>query len=102
MTTAADLRAYLDIESTADDAFIGACAVTADALVSAYVGDAEVPALILERACVEVGAELYLRRATRGGNAQIGTQEGPTFRTARDPLTGVYAYLTPFVGRGIA
>lgn len=102
MTTVADLKVYLDIQATTDDAFIGSCAVAADALVSAYVGDAEVPALILERACLEVGAELYLRRSTRGGNAQIGTLDGPTFRTARDPLTGVYAYLSPYVGPGVA
>ncbi|SDQ11080.1 phage gp6-like head-tail connector protein [Microbacterium sp. cf332] len=103
MITLADLKAYLDIESTKDDPFIGACAATADALLGAYVGDAVVPEVILERAALEVGAELFIRRATRGANAgQIGTLEGPTFRTARDPLTGVYAMLAPFVGPGVA
>lgn len=98
MTTAADLKAYLDIESTGADAFIASCAVTADALVSGYVGDAVVPAAIRERAGLEVGAELYIRRQTRGANSgQIANLEGPTFRTARDPLEGVYSMLAPYV-----
>lgn len=103
MTTLADLKAYLDIESTKDDPFISACAATADVLIAQHVGLAVVPEEILDRAALEVGAELYIRRATRGANAgQIGNLEGPTFRTARDPLTGVYAMLAPFVGPGVA
>lgn len=59
----------------------------------------EVPAHILERAKLEVGAELFHRRTSRNG--VVGLDGGPDnfapLRIARDPMKAAYDILAPYM-----
>lgn len=102
MTTAADLTAYVGA-SPSDVAFVGECVETAEALVAAYVGAAEVPAVIRDRAVMEVGSELFHRRQAPNGIAQFATADGmPGVRVARDPMVSARPILAPFLPLGFA
>lgn len=73
------------------------------ALVERKVGalvDA-VPAVILERAAVDVAAELYHRRRIRHGIVQMGDAEVTPVRVSRDPAAVADAILAPWLGPGI-
>ena len=97
-----DLKAYVNAP-TADDDFVEQCWTEAIALVTKFVGTATVPATITDRARIEVGQELYNRRAAPNGIAQYATFDGATaLRTARDPMVGAYPILQPYTGQGIA
>lgn len=63
-----DLKAYVNAP-TADDDFVEQCWTEAIALVTKFVGTATVPATITDRARIEVGQELYSRRAAPNGIA---------------------------------
>lgn len=99
--SAADLSAYVGANS-GDDAFVEDCWEEASALVSAFVGTAEVPPVVLHRASLEVGSELFHRRQAPSGVAQFATFDGAPVRVARDPLVGAYPLLRPYVGPGLA
>lgn len=94
----AALRAYLRVNS--DDGLADAWD-TADALVASFVGQAEVPAAVLKQAQLKTASELFHQRSAPQGIAQFADQTGAPVRTARDPLTGAYPLLRPFVGLGI-
>jgi len=97
-----DLKAYVNAP-TADDDFVQQCWDEAIALVTKFVGTKTVPAAITDRARIEVGQELYSRRAAPNGIAQYATFEGASaIRVARDPMVGAYPLLQPYVGQGIA
>ena len=97
-----DLKAYVNAPS-ADDTFVQQCWTEAIALVTKFVGTATVPLTIADRARIEVGQELYNRRAAPNGIAQYATFEGSTVqRVARDAMQGAYPLLQPYVGQGIA
>lgn len=83
-------------------AFVSECWDEALALVSAYVGAAVVPPVILSRATLEVGAELFHRRATKNGVAQFATPDASPIRIARDPMIAAYPILDRYVGGGFA
>ncbi|NQW90278.1 hypothetical protein HQQ88_08220 [Curtobacterium sp. VKM Ac-2861] len=107
--TAQDLAAYVNPDAVRDgeageapDAFVESCVQRAAALVSAYVGAAAVPDVILDEAVLEVGSELYARRKAPGGVAQFGQFESAPVFTARDPLVRTYPLLDQFVPRGLA
>ena len=100
--TSAALKQYVNAP-TADDAFITQCWDEAVALVTRFIGNAFVPQTVVDRARVEVGQELYSRRAAPNGIAQYATFEGASaIRVARDPMVGAYPLLQPYVGQGIA
>lgn len=102
MATAADLREYVGA-STHDDAFIKSCVETAEALVTAYVGNTEIPAAILNRAVLEAGSELFHRRQAPNGIAQFANADGtPGIRVARDPMVAARPILAPFLPLGFA
>ena len=97
-----DLKAYVNAPS-ADDTFVQQCWNEAIALVTKFSGTATVPDAIKDRARIEVGQELYSRRAAPNGIAQYATFEGASaIRVARDPMVGAYPLLQPYVGQGIA
>jgi hypothetical protein len=97
-----DLKAYVNAPS-ADDTFVQQCWEQAIAMVAVFVGTAYVPESIRDRARIEVGQELYSRRAAPNGIAQYATFEGASaIRVARDPMVGAYPLLQPYVGQGIA
>lgn len=97
-----DLKAYVNA-SSADDDFIQECWSEAHALITKFVGTATVPTAIHDRARIEVGQELFSRRAAPNGIAQFATMDGTQgIRVARDPMVGAYPLLQPYVGQGIA
>jgi hypothetical protein len=100
--TAADLQDFIGGASTLDAPVVEACWDEASALVSRFVGASDVPAVIVRRATLEVGAELFARRSAPSGISQFQDATGGSIRLARDPMTGAYPILTPFVGMGIA
>lgn len=61
-----------------------------------------VPIEILGRAFLEVGAELYNRRAAKNGIHQFATPDAPPVRIARDPMRAAYPILDPYIGGGFA
>jgi hypothetical protein len=101
--TAADLRDYLEEHDTEKYTFIESCFETAHVLVNGYVGTAVVPAPVLDRARLEVGAQLYRRQNAPGGATQfaIAGDQGAV-RVSQDPMAGVYPMLRPYVGPVIA
>ncbi|QTX04115.1 hypothetical protein [Agromyces archimandritae] len=86
----------------ADEAFISECLSEAEALVAALVGTTEVPAAVLDRARIEVGSELYNRRAAPNGISQFAAADGSAIRVARDPMVAAYPILAPFLPVGFA
>lgn len=82
--------------------FAGECIAEAADLVAGYVGEAEVPSTVLERAILEVGAELYNRKDTKNAVAQFATPDATPVRIARDPMVAAYPLLNRFVGPGLA
>jgi hypothetical protein len=100
--TSAALKTYVNAPTT-DDAFITQCWNEAVALVTKFIGTATVPETVVDRARVEVGQELYNRRAAPNGIAQYATFDSSSVqRVARDPMVGAYPLLQPYVGQGIA
>lgn len=95
------LRTYVGASSD-DETFVASCWAQAKAMVGSYVGEAEVPAELLERAHLECGSEFYHRRQAPNGIAQFASLDGAPVRVARDPMLGVYPILGPFIGLGIA
>jgi len=89
--------------SAADSTLLEQCSDTAQALVSAYIGEHEIPTPILHRAAMEVAAELFHRRNAPGGIRQAPTLEGSApVRMARDPMLAAYPLLDRFLPKGIA
>jgi hypothetical protein len=101
MLNATDLKEYLGAK---DDRmpYVQSCLVAADMLVMNFVGTANVPVEILERATLEVGSELYHRRYAPNGVSQYTTTDGAIVRRPRDPMVGAYPLLSPYLGFGVA
>lgn len=102
MSTWTDLRAYVGTQSEADDAQVEDAWDTAYALVTTYVGAAEVPTVIFDRAVLEVGSELFHRKNAPNGVAQFNTFDAAPIRVARDPMVAAYPLLSPYLGPVIA
>ncbi|WP_084130316.1 hypothetical protein [Demequina sp. NBRC 110055] len=99
--TAADLQNYVNAGDS-DSTFIAECNDQATALVSVYVGSTDVPLEVLDRAVLEVGAELFHRKSTKNGIAQFADQNANPIRVARDPMVAAYPILNRYVGGGFA
>lgn len=97
-----DLKAYVNAPA-ADDELVEANWDEASELIDVFIGTSEVPAVILDRARIVCGAELYGQRAAPNGIAQFATFDGQNaIRVARDPLVGCYPLLSRYVPLGIA
>ena len=97
-----DLKAYVGAPDS-DNTFVSACWDEAHALVDTFCGDVVVPAIVLKRAKIECGSELFHRRSAPNGVAQFATLDGGSaVRVARDPMVGAYPILIPYVGLGLA
>ncbi len=100
--TVDELRAYTGA-ATGDADFVTSCHDQATTLVARFVGTADVPESVVDRAALEVGSELFHRRQAPNGIAQFATVDGSSaIRVARDPMVAAYPILTPWVGTGIA
>lgn len=84
--------------------FADACQLEAAALVDDHIGDAVVPTVLRDRAVLEVGADLFYRRAARNGIVSFGSgvEAASVVRINRDPMTQAYPLLAPYVGLGFA
>ncbi|MBZ4486277.1 hypothetical protein [Microbacterium sp. cx-55] len=60
-----------------------------------------VPAPVLARAVLEVGADLYYRKASRNGVVQLGGVDPQMFRLNRDPMVAAYPLLRPYLVMGL-
>lgn len=90
--------------SSSDEAFISDCVDEAVALVDNECGTDidRVPVSVLNRAYIEVGSELYNRRAAPNGISQFASADGSAIRVARDPLVAARPILLPFLRGGFA
>ena len=77
-----------------DQEFVTECWDDAYQLVWNFVGGADVPEQILERAILETGSELFHRRNAPSGIAQFASFDGAPIRVARDPMVGAYKILS--------
>lgn len=77
----------------------------AEALVNNFIGGQDnpfgVPTQVLERAILEVGADLYYRRAARNGIVGLDGVDPQPMRLNRDPMSAAYALLRPYLVTGI-
>lgn len=88
---------YVDAGSANRD-FIRDSVREATALVASLTRGAEVPVEIIERAILEVGAELYHRRQAPNGIKMFADMDGTsTIRVARDPLVAARPLLAPYL-----
>ena len=101
MMLPADLLEYVGAKD-AQLVFVTECWDEALVLVTAYVDPVMIPAEILDRACLEVGAELFHRKSAKNGIAQFGAVDGQPVRIARDPMVAAYPLLDRFVKGGFA
>lgn len=91
------------VQASPGDDYVAEAAIEAAAMVSNHTKPAntrgDVPAHILERAKLEVGAELFHRRTSRNG--VVGLDGGPDnfapLRIARDPMKAAYDILAPYM-----
>lgn len=105
--TPVDLDWYVKAASSTEPQladFAASCQAEAEALVARHVGDVEVPVEVEARAVLEVGADLFYRRAARNGvvNFGSGIEAASVVRINRDPMTQAYPLLAPYVGLGFA
>ena len=98
------LAAYVDPSGNGRDAaFIEECFAQAKAMVDNLIGTATVPTVVVSRAYLEAGSELFHRRQAPNGITQFATPDGSgAIRVARDPMVGVTPILAPFLGGGFA
>lgn len=98
--TGSTLMTYVN-GNPADATFVEGCLVQAQALVSRFIGSAEVPTDVRDRAVLETGSELYHRRQAPLGESQFATPDAVPVRRPRDPMHAAYPLLEAFVGSGI-
>lgn len=99
-----DLSWY--VQAVGEDApFAKECEGVATQMVHDFIGGEtnpfKVPASVVARAVLEVGADLYYRKASRNGVATFGSVEPQPFRLNRDPMTAAYPLLRPYLVMGL-
>lgn len=98
-------KAAAYVKTRAEDAYLIECVTSAQSLIATHVGTAAVPESVLERAVVEVAAELYWRQQARNGVTQFdgGPEAGPELvRIGNDPLRAIRPLLRPYLAGGFA
>ena len=102
----ADLTARLAayVGDVPNDSFLRECAAQAATLIRGQVGTATVPVDILERATIEVAAELYHRRSAPNGikNFADGFDGTAAIRVARDAMVAARPLLAPYLPLAIS
>ena len=86
------------------DPYLADCVDTANDLIKAYTGAVTIPESVLDRATLEVAADLYHRRSARNGVAGFDDNDiNPVpVRINRDPLVPARPILAPYMGVPIA
>lgn len=85
-----------------DATYAQQCALEAEIMVDNFIGAANpyaVAPAIVKRAVLEVGADLYYRKASRNGIASFdtGMPAPEPMRLNRDPMAAAYPILRPFL-----
>lgn len=83
---------------------VSACLGEARGLVTVGVGTTwtDPPTEVLDRAIIEVAADLYHRRATRLGVAGFADNDLNPVRITRDPMASARPILAPYLAGGFA
>lgn len=113
MVSVADVKAYVGSTDPEYDDLLANCLAEAtelvekyitrvywDAITQAYLHDAAyVPDVILDRAFLEVAADLFNRRNAPNGiqNAQFALEGATPMRINRDPMAPAYPLLRRYV-----
>lgn len=93
------------VQAMPADAYVVKCANEATTMVGRVVSQAGpevVPADVVARAVLEVGAELFHRRQSRNGIAGMDGTDFAPMRIARDPMKAAMPYLQPYLGPAVA
>lgn len=80
-----------------DESFVTQCIAVASLTIEHLVAD-RAPGEIKDRAILELSSELFHRKSAPQGVAQFQTFDGSVIRIARDPATGIYPLLRPYMG----
>lgn len=90
--------------STSDSAFIQSCLDEAIALVDnrCGTGKVNVPVPVLQRAYINVGADLYYRKNAPQGVSQFTAIDGAAIRLGKNPMDAAEDLLRPFLAGGFA
>lgn len=105
-----DLKEFVSAGNGKDD-FVQSCYTQAAALVTNYnkAWDSDLatyvpsaaPDEVVDRAVLNVGAELYHAKDAKNGISQFASFDGANAaRIARDPMVAAYALLAPWVVSG--
>lgn len=97
--TVEQLKEYIGTKDSSD--FPQECLDSAKAMVSNFIGEANVPFSVVDQAVLTVGSELFHRKSAPNGVAQFAAMDGQPIRVARDPMTSVYPMLQQFVGYAV-
>lgn len=88
-----------------DEPFAEESATVATTMVNDFIGGESnpfgVPAEVVARAVLEVGADLYYRKASRNGVATMDGVEPQLFRLNRDPMAAAYPLLRRYLVMGL-
>ncbi len=89
----------------ADQPFAATSETVARQMVTDFIGGENnpfgVPETVVARAVLEVGADLYYRKASRNGTVTIGGVEPQMFRINRDPMAAAYPMLRRYLVMGL-
>lgn len=74
-------------------------------LVNDFIGGASnpfgLPPVVVERAVLEVGADIYYRKASRNGVVTLQGVDPQLFRINRDPMASAYPLLRRYLVMGL-
>jgi hypothetical protein len=87
-----------------DAQYANESAAHAAVLVGNFIGEGnpfKVPDSVVALSVLEVGADLYYRKASRNGIVGLDSVEPQPFRLNRDPMAAAYAILRPFLVVGL-
>jgi hypothetical protein len=101
---ATDLTWYVQAKNEDED-YARESEGVAQQLVEDFIGGAGnpfgVPADVVARAVLEVGADLYYRKASRNGVVQLAGVDPQIFRLNRDPMAAAYPLLRRYLVMGL-
>lgn len=85
-------------------AFVEACTKEAQGLVTVAASGTwtDIPASVLDRAIIEVAADLYHRQSTRLGVSGFADNDLNPVRITRDPMAAARPILAPYLAGGFA
>lgn len=103
-TEPTDLAWYVQAEGE-DKPFAVESKGVATQMVNDFIGGEHnpyrIPTSVVARAVLEVGADLYYRKATRNGAVQLAGVEPQLFRINRDPMAAAYPLLRRYLAQGL-